>query len=275
MSIKSIKIKAEELLKDCKPIIIRICIIIMLLTAIFNLLLEIVDSFVGILIVGIVFLTVEHGFVVSSLKVVKDQKDELSQDDAFVGFKRFKELFPTYCLSEFLKLFITILLALIMFLIALGTLPMSFADVMNAYTIDPIDTFFKYSSFFDSLILIVIVIFLFNMFISVYFFAVPYLLEEEHLTCKKAILESVKIMKGHVWQYLKLILSFIGWILLQGIFQVSIDEVLSFIPYVGVLSSLIGSLIGVYMYYPKFIVSKAILYEEIKLNKNLIETQNI
>ena len=69
------------------------------------------------LIISIAFLTVSHGYIVSSLKMVRNQSQTLKDDDAFVGFKRFKELFSTYVLMNIFMLGVLFIAIFILFVI--------------------------------------------------------------------------------------------------------------------------------------------------------------
>ena len=101
MNISSIKNRADELLIHCKPQVIRIMTIMLLVGLIPSLFNGSENTFISLisLVLTIVFLTFSHGYIVTTLKVVRNNSESLSDDDAFVGFRRFKELFPTYLVS--------------------------------------------------------------------------------------------------------------------------------------------------------------------------------
>ena len=100
--------------------------------------------------------------------------------------------------------------------------------------------------------------------ISSYLFAVPYLLERYQMTNLMAIKESYRFMKGHIFDYIKLNLSFLGWILGLMIIQMGLNRLLMFLPILGALiSAIITGIIGVYTYLPRYQLSKAIFFEEL------------
>ena len=109
-------------------------------------------------------------------------------------------------------------------------------------------------------ILMIVIVFV----ISSYLFAVPYLLERYQMTNLMAIKESYRFMKGHIFDYIKLNLSFLGWILGLMIIQMIFNRLLMFLPILGALiSAIITGIIGVYTYLPRYQLSKAIFFEEL------------
>ncbi|MFR1294988.1 MAG: DUF975 family protein [Coprobacillus cateniformis] len=99
---------------------------------------------------------------------------------------------------------------------------------------------------------------------SAFVFAMPYLLEQYHMTTMTALKESFSLMQNHIWDLIKLELSFLGWMILVGIIQGVIGELLMFIPVLGTLiASVVSGLIAIYVYLPKYMVSQAIFFEEL------------
>lgn len=71
-------------------------------------------------------------------------------------------------------------------------------------------------------------------------------------------------MKGHVWDIIKLNLSFLGWMIVVIFVQTIIGEVLSFLPILGsLIASIVASVVGVYTYLPCYHLSQAIFFEEL------------
>ena len=109
MNIRKIKERANQLLSVDKQQYIRILMILVLLELIptlFSTGHDILSRIIYI-IISLAFIAVSHGYVVSSLKMVRNQSSLLSDDDALVGFKRFKGLFSTYLLNNIVLFFIT------------------------------------------------------------------------------------------------------------------------------------------------------------------------
>lgn len=118
MNIRNIKDRADALLTPCRPQVIRLCIImglVQLVPVVFegnNIVAKLI-SFV----LMIVFVPFTHGYIVTALKVVRNNSQALSDEDAFVGFNRFKELFPTYFLVGFIEMLISLAFAFVLFFV--------------------------------------------------------------------------------------------------------------------------------------------------------------
>lgn len=271
MNISSIKSKAEELLQNNKSQFIRILLIIMLfnlVTQLFPIDENILTDILSI-IIGIVFISISHGYVVSSLKIVRHQENELKDEDAWVGLSRFKELFSTYFLSAIISYGVGILFVIFIFLISLFFITGIIGDMFYAvsqYSVQSVTyTVLQHAPFiilFIFVILIVAVIVVITL--QAYLFAAPYLLERFHIHGLEAIKESFKFMKGHVWDYWRLTLSFFGWFILQAIITGLASMIFDFIPLLGnVISAGIGYLFAIYVFYPKYVLSFTIFFEEI------------
>lgn len=142
INIKKIKGRARQVQNMNKAQYVRILLIIILLELIpklFDIGKNILYSSLYI-IISIALISVSHGYIVSSLKMVRNQSQILTNDDAFVGFKRFKELFSTYLLKNVLTivlgssaiLILSIILGL--FLAEASTKLSSQAVLSNDYT---------------------------------------------------------------------------------------------------------------------------------------------
>ena len=227
------------------------------------------------LIISIAFLTVSHGYIVSSLKMVRNQSQTLKDDDAFVGFKRFKELFSTYVLMNIFMLGVLFIAIFILFVIigmfishalSQGIITEMFLAGNYGYILSYIleHSPQTLSMFLLCYLLLIVLVFL----ISSYLFAVPYLLERYHLTNLKALKSSFSLMKGHIFDYFKLYLSFFGCIFLMAIIQSAFAELLSFIPVLGsLIAAIITGIISIYSYLPRFHLAQAIFFEELAYHR--------
>lgn len=276
MNITKIKNRAEELLQVSKPQVIRICTIMMLIELIPSLFSGSDNAFISMIyfIASIVFLAFHHGYVVTSLKVARNNSEALSDDDSFVGFTRFKDLFPTYFISGlimFAVVFVVIFILIFVFAGLFGALASSMSGVVLNAILDQGNPYALIyylvqiaPSFIFVFLLIVIIIVVVIYMVNAFTFAMPYLLEQYNMRTGTALKESISFIKGHVLDYIKLELSFIGWMIVVLIIQSILVEFLAFIPVIGSLIAIaISSLVGIYLYYPKYIVSKAIFFEEI------------
>ena len=278
MNISRIKNRADELLLTCQPQVIRIMTIMMLIGLIPSLFSGSGNIFISLisLILTIVFIAFGHGYVVTGLKVVRNRQDSLSDDDAFVGFTRFKELFSTYLITGVIMFAIVVAIILVLtllFSLLFGSyLSWSASHSMTVYS--NLSGGGDYSYLFNLLlvnpvmvlliILFVVIVIIAVAIISVYLFAVPYLLEQYHMKNMVAVKESFAMMKNHIWDMIKLELSFLGWMLLTVIAQSVVTQLLSFIPILGsMIGAIVGGFVGIYTYIPKYHISQTILFEEI------------
>lgn len=273
MNIRKIKERANQLLSVDKQQYIRILMILVLLELIptlFSTGHDILSRIIYI-IISLAFIAVSHGYVVSSLKMVRNQSSLLSDDDALVGFKRFKGLFSTYLLNNIVLFFITFAAMFILMMIfgafLSGIQLDSFANEISLsgnHTQVLLSIFSQSPSLLAAFILFYMLMIVIVFVISSYLFAVPYLLERYQMTNLMAIKESYRFMKGHIFDYIKLNLSFLGWILGLMIIQMGLNRLLMFLPILGALiSAIITGIIGVYTYLPRYQLSKAIFFEEL------------
>lgn len=280
MNISSIKNRANEVLMTNKPEFIRILTILMLvglIPSLFSGTANVLARFISIAI-NILFLTFHHGYIVSSLKMVRNNAQALNDDDAFVGFRRFKELFPTYLLTSVViwavlavAIFILVFVVTLFFGTAFSGIDSLISSAafngVSAYTILSYIVAYSPSIIFVVLLMFFIIIIL-AVVVSTFLFAVPYLLEQYNITTMDAIKESFQMMKGHIWDLIKLQLSFFAWIVVIAIVESIIAELLSFIPMLGSMIALIASgFLGIYTYLPQYYLSQAIFFEELAYHR--------
>ncbi|MCD7894049.1 MAG: DUF975 family protein [Erysipelotrichaceae bacterium] len=273
MNVQRIKQRASEVLVNYKDQYLRILIIVMLLNLVPTIFSGYTSTFATIIyyIVSFLFLTVSHGYIVSSLKMVRNNGITLSDDDAFVGFRRIKDLFPTYLLQEVISVVVMIIYFIICIIIfaIFGSSFMNISYLASASTstdamVNYILNLFMTSSSFSTLVLMMLLIGVVLMVIvSLFLFAVPYLLEEYHMGPVECVKESFSMMKGHLWDLVRLDISFWGWMILVGIIEMLLSSLLSFVSIGGLIASIIAGIIAVYTYVPRYQLSIAIFFEEL------------
>ena len=153
MNRRLIKEKADSLLLTVKPQFIRILMIMMLV----NIIPSLLNTGNGVfsvlidLVLLLAFLTFGHGIIVSSLKIVRNQGDTLEDQDAFVGFKKYKELFFTYFISNMFVLAVTWVIAIgaIVLVIILFGSGVGINNLVSMFTSNSIDvnSMMGYSAF--------------------------------------------------------------------------------------------------------------------------------
>lgn len=229
------------------------------------------------LILLIVLMTWNHGMVTATLKVVRNNSHLLSDDDITVGMKRIEDLFFTYLVSNVVVYGVTMLTTYILFSI--------FGSILKPYVLQAyftsttslanylVQLIFSTPSLIMLLLVIVLIVLLVYILMSTYVFAMPYLKEQYGISGIKALKESFSLMSGHVWDYIKLELSFIGWIFLSMIIMMVVVRLLSFISIGSLIASIVYVVFSAYTFYPQYKVSQAVFFEELAYYR--YEIQNI
>ena len=265
MNIRSIKNRADELLVYCKPQFVRVLTIMMLISLIPSLFTGsgTLASIIS-LVISFLFLPFSHGYVVSSLKVVLNNYSSLKDEDAWVGFSRYKDLFSTYFivgLITFGILFVLIFIMIFVFAMIFGSI---FASLSYVSTDSLAQLFLAYPIVLFALLLMFMIIGIVAYVLSIYFFAAPFLLEQYHLKDMAAVKESIQFINGHIFDLFKLDLSYIGWFILIGVIEVVLTSLLDFIPVIGTLiASIVSGFVGIYTFMPQYRLTRAIFFEEI------------
>ncbi len=266
MNIRSIKNRALEVLDTNKQSFIRVLIILLVLDVIPSLFTA-SNAFIRIIrfALMIVFLTVSHGKVVSSLKMVRNNASEVKDEDAFVGFKRIQELFPTYFVTTVVEIAIIFVATLVIGVISAILFGDILVSIFNTIAYSQSESAIAYallsagSSIIFVMLFFVIVGAIIGLIASAYLFPVPYVLEQYHITGFDAVKTSVRMMKGHVFDYIKLFFSFFGWMLLIGFVEAILMR------FIGnsLIISIITGIIAIYTYMPHYTLSMTVLFEEI------------
>lgn len=271
MNIQKIKQRASEVLVNYKDQYLRILIIMMLI----NLIPTIFSNFSSSVayVISIIFLAFDHGYIVSSLKIVRNNGNALNDNDAVIGFTQFRRLFPTYLLQNvisFAVMFVYFMICFIIFMI-FGSSLIDFSYLYNVNI--STETMINYlvqlmmtrSSFVVLILIMILLAIIIMVVLSLFLFAVPYLLEEYHMGAGECVKESFSMMKDHLWDLVKLELSFWGWMILLGIVEIILSSLLSIIPFGDIIATVVTGLIAIYTYAPKYHLSMAIFFEEFGL----------
>lgn len=252
MNNKSIKARADELIAYCKPQYIRILIIMTVVGMIPNTFSSSESTIIIFLILSILFTPFKHGYVVTSLKIVRNNFNELSDNDAFTGIKRFKELFFTYFLYELIVCAVLFGLAFLAVIIAVA-LGGGVENITSILTLT---------------VVLTVAVSVVSMLVGLYGFAFPYLLEKYGYTGMDAIKESFGFIKGHLLDLFKLEFSYLGWAILVAVVQILLSQLFAFLgPLGSVIASLVSGGIALLTYLPQYYVAKAIFFEEIAFKR--------
>lgn len=273
MNVQRIKQRASEVLVNYKDQYIRILIIVMLINLVPTIFSGYNNSFATIIyyIVSLLFLAASHGYIVASLKMVRNNGITLSDNDALVGFTQIRRLFPTYLLQEVISvavMFVYLIICVVIFMI-FGSSMMNISYLASASTsteamVNYILNLLMTSSSFSTLVLLLVIIGIILMVIvSLFLFAVPYLLEEYHMGAMECVKESFAMMRGHLWDLVRLEISFWGWMILVAIIEMLLSSLLSFIFIGDLIATVVAGFIAIYTYVPKYQLSMAVFFEEL------------
>lgn len=279
MTVYDIKNKASDIMISSKDILFKVFVIMGVISTLANGVVGMLGGTIATilsLVVLIGFLPFGHGYIVSSLKAVNNRSEEITvEEDGFVGFKRFKDLFGTYFIYNFfmfILLFIFILIIMTMIIISVPEVMDIDLTPFYSTSINPtamVTVAIEALGTIISLLLpAIIVIGAVIIMYSLWFGLTPYLLEREGLRGTAAMKRSMQLMKGYKWLLFKVQLSFIGWMIVCGI----ITSIIGMILPITIIVNLIGVVVGVFFYESKLQVCRAIVFEEIMLAQNRGQT---
>ena len=282
MNVRDIKLKAKSVLVN-RNNIVTVFVFISVITTLANYIGSEIGGVIPFLslIVTIIMLPFGHGNVVTALKTVNEQGDEVTiEQDGVVGLRRFKDLFGTYFIREILLLVIMMLLGLIIFVIARFTVDSNvfsqlgaiieqaavYSTNVSAYLNDPtvIEALGTLGViFFIGIIIIAIVAFIY----SLVFALTPFVLEKYNIRCAKAMSESARLMKGHKRTLFMLYLSYLGWAILVLVLSAVVEMILP----IPLILNIIVAALTTYLFGAELNTSLAVFFEEIDLeDKNNI-----
>ena len=91
----------------------------------------------------------------------------------------------------------------------------------------------------------------------------------------EAVKKSFDFIKGHVKDYIKLQLSYLGWVLLLALIAGGLAAMFSSLDVIGtLLASIAANIIGLLTFTPKYHLAQAVFFEEIAYEKYHVTTQS-
>ncbi|MBO6047289.1 MAG: DUF975 family protein [Erysipelotrichaceae bacterium] len=218
-----------------------------------------VFSFGGLVYVllSILFIPLEQGYVVSTLKVITNRGNQLEDSDAIYGLTHYLDLVSTYILRFLYVAAFTIVPCIGLMFLAMLFASMGLAPVAGMIGI--------------ATAVLAVYLAIRNALLTA---LVGYVIEEDHVYNVRAITRSLELVNGHKWEFCKLILGYLGWIIgmafVSAVAVSTLSLVFGALPGImgQVLSAVFGRLVGVvlacYTYRPKMHLSYAIFYEELR-----------
>ena len=218
MNIYDIKNKANEVLRQPNQLF-KVILYVGIIQALFSALSGLFDGILGSiisLILSILTVTLGHGIIVASLKVVNNNGNLVDEkEDSLVGIKRFGQLFPTYFLYRVVVALAGIVVGIIGMLLMytmitdaqfsnLSQLVLMYVNKSTISQDEIVNIVASLSNVFSFVFILVIIISILSVYLSLKFGLFNYILQKYNYTGLTALKESSRIMKGNKWTLYKL-----------------------------------------------------------------------
>ena len=290
MNIYDIKNKANEVLRQPNQLF-KVILYVGIIQALFSALSGLFDGILGSiisLILSILTVTLGHGIIVASLKVVNNNGNLVDEkEDSLVGIKRFGQLFPTYFLYRVVVALAGIVVGVIGMLLMytmitdaqfsnLSQLVLMYVNKSTISQDEIVNIVASLSNVFSFVFILVIIISILSVYLSLTFGLFNYILQKYNYTGLTALKESSRLMKGNKWTLFKLELSFLGWMILSaiiaGVFTMLVEIIIPISFLASLIESILTVFVSVYLYEMKLNVCVAVFYEELDYaDKNSVE----
>lgn len=290
MNIYDIKNKANEVLRQPNQLF-KVILYVGIIQALFSALSGLFDGILGSiisLILSILTVTLGHGIIVASLKVVNNNGNLVDEkEDSLVGIKRFGQLFPTYFLYRVVVALAGIVVGVIGMLLMytmitdaqfsnLSQLVLMYVNKSTISQDEIVNIVASLSNVFSFVFILVIIISILSVYLSLKFGLFNYILQKYNYTGLTALKESSRLMKGNKWTLFKLEFSFFGCMILAGLVSGVVAmfvETIMPIPFLATfITGVVSTFFSAYFYDVKLNTCLAVFYEELDYaDKNSVE----
>ena len=290
MNIYDIKNKANEVLRQPNQLF-KVILYVGIIQALFSALSGLFDGILGSiisLILSILTVTLGHGIIVASLKVVNNNGNLVDEkEDSLVGIKRFGQLFPTYFLYRVVVALAGIVVGVIGMLLMytmitdaqfsnLSQLVLMYVNKSTISQDEIVNIVASLSNVFSFVFILVIIISILSVYLSLKFGLFNYILQKYNFTVLTALKESSRLMKVNKWTLFKLEFSFFGWMILAGLVSGVVAmfvETIMPIPFLATfITGVVSTFFSAYFYDVKLNTCFAVFYEELDYaDKNSVE----
>ena len=210
MNIYDIKNKANEVLRQPNQLF-KVILYVGIIQALFSALSGLFDGILGSiisLILSILTVTLGHGIIVASLKVVNNNGNLVDEkEDSLVGIKRFGQLFPTYFLYRVVVALAGIVVGVIGMLLMytmitdaqfsnLSQLVLMYVNKSTISQDEIVNIVASLSNVFSFVFILVIIILILSVYLSLKFGLFNYILQKYNYTGLTALKESSRLMKS-------------------------------------------------------------------------------
>ena len=208
MNIYDIKNKANEVLRQPNQLF-KVILYVGIIQALFSALSGLFDGILGSiisLILSILTVTLGHGIIVASLKVVNNNGNLVDEkEDSLVGIKRFGQLFPTYFLYRVVVALAGIVVGVIGMLLMytmitdaqfsnLSQLVLMYVNKLTISQDEIVNIVASLSNVFSFVFILVIIISILSVYLSLKFGLFNYILQKFNYTGLTALKESSRLM---------------------------------------------------------------------------------
>ena len=220
-------------------------------------------GFAGLIVV-FVTLAIEHGKVKVGLDVI-EQNSFVPQQEAAVGIKQHQKYFSTYLWMNIIMVaFVFIALTGVFFLFRPYFLSLlSSIETEMQYGIDA--TLLQMYSMI--LLITKSCLMISEMIFNTFFFTAPYLNEVKGITGPKAIVEAVKLQKGHFIRIIKTFLPYYGFMICFTCIRFITGAYINQLLLLSIIDIVI-TLLSILTYESEYIVCKALLYTRLVEENN-------
>ena len=290
MNIYDIKNKANEVLRQPNQLF-KVILYVGIIQALFSALSGLFDGILGSiisLILSILTVTLGHGIIVASLKVVNNNGNLVDEkEDSLVGIKRFGQLFPTYFLYRVVVALAGIVVGVIGMLLMytmitdaqfsnLSQLVLMYVNKSTISQDEIVNIVASLSNVFSFVFILVIIISILSVYLSLKFGLFNYILQKYNYTGLTALKESSRLMKGNKLTLFKLEFSFFWWMILAGLVSGVVAmfvETIMPIPFLATfITGVVSTFFSAYFYDVKLNTCFAVFYEELDYaDKNSVE----
>ena len=290
MNIYDIKNKANEVLRQPNQLF-KVILYVGIIQALFSALSGLFDGILGSiisLILSILTVTLGHGIIVASLKVVNNNGNLVDEkEDSLVGIRRFGQLFPTYFLYRVVVALAGIVVGVIGMLLMytmitdaqfsnLSQLVLMYVNKSTISQDEIVNIVASLSNVFSFVFILVIILSILSVYMPLKFGLFSYKLQKYNYTGLTALKESSRLMKGNKGTFFKLEFSFFGWMILAGLVSGVVAmfvETIMPIPFLATfITVVVSTFFSAYFYDVKLNTCLAVFYEELDYaDKNSVE----
>ncbi|MCD7949505.1 MAG: hypothetical protein LUG12_04485 [Erysipelotrichaceae bacterium] len=268
MDIKEINIKANEIYERYQSQIIPEYFYV----GYMGLLAQYLQSGLFSFFVSLFLCPISHGYVKCAMKLVDEDDTVISYKESLVGILKFPHVAPAYLLRKGITILIILIVGIPALLSIRSVVPelsiewfsmLGEAFIQTEFLLPDIVGFI---SLFDSPIVLIdiaacVCVYL---YLSALFMPVPYVMELEEFSCIECISYSLRLMKGHMIDYINMYISYF----LRYMSYLLIVELLLVIGSFNAIFELfimVGSLfIYIYIFKGRYEISKYLFYQKIR-----------